>query len=1043
MAPERFRGVTDRRSDIYALGATLYEFLTLRPAFAELDQARLIDQITHESPKPLRQHDRRIPRDLETLVLKALAKDPKDRFAGAGELGDELRRYLESRPIRSRPVGPAERLWRVCKRNPGLAAASIMAALLMTVLAVGSTIAALVLRDKNNELQFEQARIKNNLKRAERAERQARLEETRGRERLFESLVSQAQARRVSRRMGQRFGTLEALDQATTIARDLELPPERLEPLRDEAIAGLALPDLRPTGRVITSPPGAISCAFDFARSRYALRFRDGTIRVRRVDDDEEIARFRARGDRDFRLFNFSPDGRYLATTHYPGFALTVWDVDGHSVALDDQSAGVAGAARFSPDGRWIAVGHRDGEIVIYDLATGQPRLRPRGPNPASPVFSPDGTRIAVAERDGKKDICQIIEVQTGRPIRSFEIRPGTEAPVWSPDGTTLATPCGDSKIYLWDVATGIRRATLEGHINSGLIAAFHPAGTLLASNGFEGRLWLWDPVLGRPWLSVTGGGWSEFSPDGRIALGREAGSTVYQVDPALEYRTFAHVSSRSVASERPSIRSDGRVLALGTAEGVVLWDLARGAELGFLPIGFAAQSMFDRSSNLLTSGSGGVQRWPVKLDPERGEFRVGPPQPLSLPAGSERIDADRSGRIVALADFGFAFIATPERTFHVGPLDDCRFVAVSPDGQWLATGSFGKNGAQVWRLRDAAQVAHLAIEGFIQVEFSADGKWLMAKAPPCRLWAVGTWSQARQIAGRGLCFSPDGRLVVVQDANKVLRLVEAETGRTLARLESPDLCDVWDAAFSPDGSRLVISTRDGPAVHVWDLRAIRRHLAGIGLDWEAPAYSDHDPASPALPPLPPLKVDYGPLPPAEHPDPQVYEPLIAALETALARHPDHDQIRRMLAYYYNSFAWGLVTAPGSTHDSQRALSLARRAVELAPGQSLLLNTFGVAQYRAGLFTESVATLGKSLAAGKGESDAFDLFFLAMGRYKLGQIDRARADFDRAVKWRGDHPNLAQPGWSAELDAFQSEAKALLGYPPERLPDDVFAPVRP
>ena len=118
MAPERFRGVTDRRADIYALGATLYELLALRPAFDERDQIQLIDQITHQPPAPLRQHDRRIPRDLETIVLKAMAKDPKDRFATAGELRDELRRFLEGRPIRSRPVGPAEQFWRWCKRNP-------------------------------------------------------------------------------------------------------------------------------------------------------------------------------------------------------------------------------------------------------------------------------------------------------------------------------------------------------------------------------------------------------------------------------------------------------------------------------------------------------------------------------------------------------------------------------------------------------------------------------------------------------------------------------------------------------------------------------------------------------------------------------------------------------------------------------------------------------------------------------------------------------------------------------------------------------------
>ena len=118
----------------------------------------------------------------------------------------------------------------------------------------------------------------------------------------------------------------------------------------------------------------------------------------------------------------------------------------------------------------------------------------------------------------------------------------------------------------------------------------------------------------------------------------------------------------------------------------------------------------------------------------------------------------------------------------------------------------------------------------------------------------------AAKIGGNGLCFSPDGRTAGRQDASKVLRLVETETGRTVARLESPDLCACGCATFSPDGSRLAVITNDGPAVHVWDLRAIRRQLAAMGLDWDAPAYSGDDPADPSAPPLPPLQVDLGPL---------------------------------------------------------------------------------------------------------------------------------------------------------------------------------------
>jgi WD40 repeat protein len=573
-------------------------------------------------------------------------------------------------------------------------------------------------------------------------------------------------------------------------------------------------------------------------------------------------------------------------------------------------------------------------------------------------------------------------------------------------------------------------------------VGPFHPAGTLLASNGWEHRLWLWDPVLGRPWLNLTGGPLSEFSRDGRIVISGENRMITYQVDPALEYRTLAHISSKMTGCFDPSIRCDGRLLAVGTKQGVALWDLARGTELGFLPIGLAWHLKFEPSGDLLTSGSLGVQRWPIRLDRDRGECRIGPPRPLPFPPGDCDIAADRSGRIVALAHHDLVVVATPERTVPVGPLEDCRSVAVSPDGEWLATGThISSHGAQVWRVADLTKVAELPIDHGTAVLFSPDGKWLMSTNAPCRLWEVGTWRESSlKIGGSGKGFSPDGRLVVVEDASRIIRLVETEAGRTLALLESPDLCAVHWATFSPDGSRLVVTTPDGPAVHVWDLRAIRRQLGRIGLDWDAPTYSDDDPAGPTLPPLHPLQVDLGPSPLAWQPGPEFHEKLIADLETMLARQPDQNRTRGMLAHYCNTFAWKLVTARGSTRDARRALALAHRAVDLASTQDIYVNTLGVAQYRAGQYAEAIATLEKSLAASKGGTDAFDLFFLAMARYRLGRVVEACADFDRAIKWRRDHPKLSQPGWSQELDAFQAEARALLGRPHPELPDNVFAP---
>ena len=152
MAPERFRGISDPRCDLYSLGTTLYELLTFRPAFEGKDQLALIHRIENDPPAPLRQLDRKIPPDLDTIVLKALAKDPDDRFQSAEEFAAELRRFVENRPIWSRPIPYYQQFWRWCKRNPWLAAANITAAALTTVLAVVSTIAAFIYRDKNQQV---------------------------------------------------------------------------------------------------------------------------------------------------------------------------------------------------------------------------------------------------------------------------------------------------------------------------------------------------------------------------------------------------------------------------------------------------------------------------------------------------------------------------------------------------------------------------------------------------------------------------------------------------------------------------------------------------------------------------------------------------------------------------------------------------------------------------------------------------------------------------------------------------------------------------
>jgi serine/threonine protein kinase len=159
------QGVVDQRSDVYSLGATLYELLTLRPVFEGRDRNELLRQIADSEPRPPRSLHPSVPRELETVVLKALGKEPSERYPTARALADDLQRFLDNRPVLARRPTAAERLRKLARRHPSLVGAG---AVILALLAAGSSLSTLLIRGEQERTRAEQ----RNTEEAYRRERQ-------------------------------------------------------------------------------------------------------------------------------------------------------------------------------------------------------------------------------------------------------------------------------------------------------------------------------------------------------------------------------------------------------------------------------------------------------------------------------------------------------------------------------------------------------------------------------------------------------------------------------------------------------------------------------------------------------------------------------------------------------------------------------------------------------------------------------------------------------------------------------------------------------
>ena len=359
-----------------------------------------------------------------------------------------------------------------------------------------------------------------------------------------------------------------------------------------------------------------------------------------------------------------------------------------------------------------------------------------------------------------------------------------------------------------------------------------------------------------------------------------------------------------------------------------------------------------------------------------------------------------------------------PDRPIPLTPHADVRYTAVSPDGQWAATGSHFHTKVKIWAARTGKLVTELPEETMAMVRFSPDGRWLATfAARGLSLWEVGSWKPGKQISGACFAFSPDSQLVAVETGHGAVRLVSPDSGQEYARLEDPNRERPRRICFSPDGAQLVLPSMDSPStIRVWDLRSIREQLVTMGLDWDLPPY----PPAPEVEETEPLRIqvelgDQAKLPLDQE---QITRQLIEQQRRALEASPNNAQV-------CNSLAWTYLTAPEALRDWKAALPLAEKAVQLDPGP-MNRNTLGVAYYRAGRYREALGALEHNLTDQVDWALAYDLYFLAMSQHQLGESTRARQFYNLAVRWSGAHPgpdNLSV----GEMIAIQAEAAELLG----------------
>lgn len=817
MAPELTRGgkgAATTACDVWSLGVMLYELLAGHPPFHGDNLATVLRQLNEEEPALL---PREVPRDLVVITRKALQKTPAQRYASAGALVADLRRWLRGEAIEARPVPLIEQAMLWAARRPALAG---MAAALLVVLAVS---AALLWRSN--------ARLKDALATAD--------------SHLTSSLNSEARALMQSQ-------DLKARTRVQEVVRELSQSGGDAVAQRSLAVRGLLMTGLTPADPLeVRYANRASKVGFSSDFTRYATGGVKSGCRVLDVAGKAPPLVLRDPAGQQGSSFLFSADGRWLVVKTRERMT-RVYDLQNPQVppfVPKGEKRDVSWpVAAFPPGGGHFLYAKGDDKVWLHRMdaaADAEDEVfftAPRGV--VGLCYSPDGRRLAVQWYEG----WGVLDVETRQKLWQRDEKISAVSPLWAPNGSLVGVGLTHpSRILLVEPETGLFRHVFMGHRGTVSQAVFTPDGTMLLSIGWDAQLMLWDVatdmVVGRHALAPRGLG---ISPDGRrIAFAPDWDSLqVHDLDRPVIWRSWEMPALGASQIYHIDLSADGAQLLNTTPGATFLWDAEKGVFRGAL--------MHEKHNSILTGYFDTPHRLRVLRSGANGrEFRLKSPDeknglalayeevpsaafPLARTADHRHlIVRDASGEYQAIEEGGKVAARLPEMT-RAEPVE------LSPDQTMAAYVSGGL--LRVVRVADGTVLATEQGKSSWAMRFLADGSHLVGcTKETMQVWETRTW----QVVARWPAWLSDGfpsfacardsSLLALMVGDGVVELRETKTWQPLLRLTAPGLpadhSGRTHLVWSVDSRRLMVAAT-GPKVYEWDITALREELGKLGLDW-------------------------------------------------------------------------------------------------------------------------------------------------------------------------------------------------------------------